>query len=328
MILIRFPKDIGKLEPYFYFALEDYVLNEVLQGEEAYFFTWEIKGVVIGKNQIIENEVNLDYLRAHKIKLFRRPTGGGTVYADERNTMFSIIAKRQENFSFKKYLSYIIDAVAKLGVNLEFSGRNDILFDGKKVSGNAFLQNPRGMLLHGTFLYDCDLETMVRAITPDDEKLVSKGIESVRSRVVNLKPYLHGMAQEELVTHWEKEITDREYVLSDQEIAMLQARSKKYATKEWIYHQQVAYTKTLKARINGGFFVHNLLLQDGKIKRFDLSGDFFELQPVENFTRHFVGTIYNQETLTKIASQLNFSDYFLDVHKESFMNLLLSGIIE
>jgi lipoate-protein ligase A len=327
MILVRHHHE-GNYEPYFYFALEDYLLNEVLKDGESYFFTWEIKGVVIGKNQIIENEVNLDFLKANDIKLFRRPTGGGTVYADENNTMFSMIARRQANFSFKEHLNHIIKAVEKLGVTLEFSGRNDILFQGKKVSGNAFLQNKNGMLLHGTFLYDANLETMIRSITPDDEKLVSKGIESVRSRVTNLKPYLGTITQRQLVAHFEKEITDQVYTLTDAEVAMLKERAKKYASKAWIFHQQAAYTKSLKARIGGGLFNLQLLLQEGKIKDFNISGDFFELQPLTDFTRQFIDVYYNKESLDALLSTINLNDYFLDVNKESFINLLYSGIIE
>lgn len=326
MILVKH-QNSGNFTPYFYFALEDYLLNEVLKEGESYFFTWVIKGVVIGHNQIIENEVNLDFLKANNIKLFRRPTGGGTVYADEHNTMFSIIAKRSENFSFKAHLSHIIKALEKLNVTLEFSGRNDLLYDGKKVSGNAFLQNKNGMLLHGTFLYDADLETMIRAITPDDEKLVSKGIESVRSRVTNLKPYLNGMTQEALIHHLEQEITNDVYELSDEEIKMLLKRSEKYATIEYLYHQQAAYTKEIKGRIEGGFFKMRLLLQEGKIKDFQLFGDFFTLRPLEEFTSLFINQYYNDETITKISNAINFNEYFLDVNKQSFLTLLKSGIL-
>lgn len=327
MILVKHQNN-GNFTPYFYFALEDYLLNEVLKGEEAYFFTWVIKGVVIGHNQIIENEVNLDYLKAHDIKLFRRPTGGGTVYADDNNTMFSMITKRDPNFSFKKYLNHIIKAMEKLDVSLEFSGRNDLLYDGKKVSGNAFLQNKNGMLLHGTFLYDADLETMIRAITPDDEKLVSKGIESVRSRVTNLKPYLNGRSQDEVIRFLEQEITNDVYVLSEEEITMLLERSKKYASKAYLYHQSAAYTKKLKGRIEGGQFTITLLLQDGRIKDMHVYGDFFALKDLSDFTKHFIGHYYNAQSLNDIMENLNFPEYFLDVKKESFMTLLYSGIIE
>lgn len=327
MILIRHHNE-GNLTPYFYFALEEYVLNELLKEGETYFFTWEIKGVVIGKNQIIENEVNLDYLNEQKIKLFRRPTGGGAVYADEENTMFSLITKRNENFSFKKHLQHIIDAVGLLNVPLTFSGRNDLLFDGKKMSGNAFLQNKNGMLLHGTFLYNCDLETMVRAITPSDEKLVSKGISSVRSRVVNLKPYLNGLSQKDLITHLEKTLTNTVYELSEEEVAMLLKRSEKFSAPEYIYHQQAMYTKTLKGRIAGGLFLISLDLHEGLIKNINFTGDFFHLQPLDSLVEKFINKRYNEETINKLFINLPLEEYFLDVSKAQFQELLMSGIIE
>lgn len=327
MILVKH-HNIGNYEPYFYFALEDYLLNEVLRDNQSFFFTWIIKGVVVGKNQIIENEVNLDYTTNNNIAIYRRPTGGGTVYADERNTMFSIVTKREQNFSFKKHLVHIINALKPLGVTLEFSGRNDILFEGKKVSGNAFLQNRNGMLLHGTLLYDCDLETMVRAITPSDEKLISKGVESVRNRVVNLKPYLKGLTQSDLIKHIEVTLTDEDYILSDKEIAMLKERAKKYASKEWIYRQQAAYTKTLKKRIPGGLFDISLTLQDGLIKAMNITGDFFDLRPVNELSEQFLEQVYNEKNMRRLLKKVGLKSYFLDLDEDAFSTLLLSGIIE
>src|SRR5690554_4104898 len=228
MILVKHQNE-GNLEPYFYFALEKYVLENLLKDDETYFFTWRIKGIVSGKNPVIENEINIPYVKANNIKFFRRPTGGGSVYADENNTMFTIITKRSgKDFSFKNHLVKIIEAFDKLGVNLEFSGRNDILLDGKKVSGNAFLQNKYGMLMHGTLMYDLDIETMVRALNPPDEKLISKGIASVRSRVNNLKPYLNGMSHDQLVNYLEEELTDRVYTLTKDEVKQLKIDGQTY----------------------------------------------------------------------------------------------------
>ncbi len=327
MILIRHHNE-GQLKPYFYFALEEYVLTHMLKDDETYFFTWEIHGVVIGKNQVIENEVNLEFLKEHKIDIYRRPTGGGCVYADHRNTMFSIITKRHnKEFSFKTYLSKIIDSMKLLDINIEFSGRNDLLFEGKKISGNAFLQNKHGMLMHGTFLYDCDLETMVRAITPSDEKLVSKGIDSVRSRVTNLKPYLRGLSQEQLIKHFENTLTNQTYELTEDDIKKINALAEKYQTKEWIYKKQPPYTKILKKRITGGLFEIKLDLEEGIIKQLSIQGDFFDKKSLIPFEKHFEQQPYDKTTIDRILQEDSIEDYILDVKQEEFKSLLEQGVL-
>ena len=327
MILIRHHNE-GNLKPYFYFALEEYVLTHLLKNDETYFFTWEIHGVVIGKNQVIENEVNLAYLKEQHIDVYRRPTGGGCVYADHRNTMFSIITKRaNKEFTFKTYLSKIIDSMKLLNINIEFSGRNDLLFEGKKISGNAFLQNKYGMLMHGTFLYDCDLETMVRAITPSDEKLVSKGIDSVRSRVTNLKPYLNGLTQEQLIKHFENTLTYQTYELSPEEIKTIHEMAKKYESKDWIYKKQPAYTKILKKRIPGGLIEIKLDLEEGIIKNIAIQGDFFDTQALKTFEDAFINQTYDKKTVDSILLKHPIESYILDAKTDDFKTLLYEGIL-
>lgn len=327
MILIRHQNE-GHLKPYFYFALEEYVLESLLKEDETYFFTWEISGVVVGKNQVIENEVNLDYLKSNGIEVYRRPTGGGCVYADHRNTMFSIVTKHvNKSFTFKPYLSKIIDAMQPLGLSIEFSGRNDLLFQGKKMSGNSFLQNKYGTLIHGTFLYDCDLETMIRAITPSDEKLISKGIDSVRSRVINLKPYLNGMSQAELIAHFEKTLTTRTYELTEHDLAIIHEKAKKYASPTWIYKKQPPYTKVLKKRITGGLFEVRLDLAHGFIRNMSIQGDFFDYQPLERFEKRFIGQPYDKKTMDQLLNDDPIDRYILDVKPEEFKELLYEGLL-
>ncbi|KND62504.1 lipoate--protein ligase family protein, partial [Candidatus Phytoplasma phoenicium] len=216
MILVKYNNKYKNLKPYFYFALEKYISENLLKNDEVFFFLWQIKGVVFGKNQIIENEINLDFVKKNKINFFRRPTGGGCVYNDQQTPLFSIITPyKDKQFNFKQYLGNIIEAFQQLGVKLEFSGRNDILFNKKKISGNSFIKNKNSVIIHGTILYDCDIDTMVRCITPSNEKLVSKGISSVSSRVTNLKKYLNGMTQTQLMLFLEQYLTNKEYVLNE-----------------------------------------------------------------------------------------------------------------
>lgn len=327
MILIKHNNE-GNFKAYFYFALEEYVMEHLLKDNEAYFFTWKIKGIVIGKNQVLENEVNLDYTKENNIEIFRRPTGGGTIYADENNTMFTMITKRTNNFSFKPYLQLVINAMKKLNVDLEFSGRNDLLIDGKKISGVAFLQNKYGVLIHGTYMYNVDIETMIRSITPNNEKLISKGIDSVRSRVANLKDYLGNIKEEDMIKHLEKEITTKEYVLSDEEIKMIEERAKFYESKDWRFKIQPTYSVKLSKRISGGLFNIDLELTRGNISNIKLTGDFFDLFPIEILEKALINEKYDKDVINNVLDNINIENMILDVKKEELLELLCSAIID
>ncbi|AOF54784.1 lipoate-protein ligase A [Maize bushy stunt phytoplasma] len=330
MILIQINR-ICDLKPYFYYALEQYVLNHLLKQnhEKSFFFIWKIKGVVVGKNQIIENEVNLDYLKEHKIPLFRRPTGGGCVYNDPQTPLFSIIAKKEKNFSFKPFLAKIVVALQKLGLNVEFSGRNDILLEGKKISGNAFMQNQNGMVTHGTLLYNCDFQTMINTITPNDQKLISKGIASVRSRVTNLKGYLPDMSQEKLMQYLTGALTDQTYVLSDQEIKSIEKDSLQFASNEFLFLTQPHHTKILKKRFSWGGLEIFLDIRFGLIEKMTLIGDFFHKEDnLEQFSKLFEGITYQTEKIQEVLEKTNIGFYILDATNDDFLSLLKEGILE
>ena len=177
----------------FYLAMEEYIAHN-RPGEDC-FFMWQVNPTVIfGRNQLMENEINFDYVRSHGIEYYRRKSGGGCVYADFSNIMFSYITDDfNVSFTFDRYLQLIAHTLNKLGVKAVASGRNDITVDGKKVSGNAFYRTSGRSIVHGTMLFDTNLEDLVLSITPNNEKLITKGIESVRKRVTNLKEYLGRM---------------------------------------------------------------------------------------------------------------------------------------
>lgn len=322
MILVKHHHE-GNLLPYFYFALEKYVLENLLKDNETYFFTWRIKGIVSGKNQVIQNEINFPYVKEHNIKFFRRPTGGGSVYADENNSMFSIITKRsKESFSFKTYLGKIIEAFKKLGVELEFSGRNDILLEGKKISGNAFLQNKYGMLMHGTLMYDLDVETMVRALNPPDEKLISKGIQSVRSRVNNLKPYLNGMTHDEMIQYLETELCDQVYELEPDEIKKIMEDAKFYQTDAFLYRMQPLYTQVVKNRFPWGGIEFKLDIQEGVIESMDIQGDFFELKEgLDDIKNLFIKQEWSYQQIQKIFNTIDIGTYILGSNNEQCLKM-------
>lgn len=173
----------------FWLAMEEFVAKSV---EEEAFFVWRVAPtVIIGRNQVLEAEVNLDYCRQHGVKVVRRKSGGGCVYADRDNIMISYISRRGDvQEIFDRYLSALTSCLCSLGLKAEKSGRNDILVNGRKVSGNAFHQLPDRSIVHGTLLYNTDFDALEEAIRPPVEKLQRHGVASVRQRVGNLKDHL------------------------------------------------------------------------------------------------------------------------------------------
>lgn len=173
----------------FWLAMEEFVAKSV---EEEAFFVWRVAPtVIIGRNQVLEAEVNLDYCRQHGVKVVRRKSGGGCVYADRDNIMISYISRRGDvQEIFGRYLSALTSCLCSLGLKAEKSGRNDILVNGHKVSGNAFHQLPDRSIVHGTLLYNTDFDALEEAIRPPVEKLQRHGVASVRQRVGNLKDHL------------------------------------------------------------------------------------------------------------------------------------------
>ena len=173
----------------FWLAMEEFVAKSV---DEEAFFVWRVAPtVIIGRNQVLEAEVNLDYCRRNGVKIVRRKSGGGCVYADRDNIMISYVSRRGDVAEiFERYLSALTSYLCSLGLKAEKSGRNDILVEGRKVSGNAFHQLPDRSIVHGTLLYNTDFDALEEAIRPPVEKLLRHGVASVRQRVGNLRDYL------------------------------------------------------------------------------------------------------------------------------------------
>ena len=215
----------------FYLAMEEFVAREV-EGEA--FFVWRVEPTVIfGRNQVLENEVNLEYCREHDVDVVRRKSGGGCVYSDLGNIMVSYVSRRGDvSEVFDRYMTALTEALRALGVPAEKSGRNDILVEGRKVSGNAFHQLPDRSIVHGTLLYSTDLEALTEAIRPPVEKLQRHGVESVRQRVMNLSEYVALMTEpddalkspEALVKYLVGYFTDGEIHLDENDLGVI-ARS-------------------------------------------------------------------------------------------------------
>ena len=173
----------------FYLAMEEFVAREI---DDDAVFVWRVAPtVIIGRNEELEAEVNLDYCRSHGVEIIRRKSGGGCVYSDKGNVMISCVFRRGEVAEvFEKYLDSLSECLCSIGLSAVKSGRNDILVNGRKVSGNAFQMLPGRSIVHGTLLYSTDLDALEEAIRPPVEKLERHGVSSVRQRVANLSEIL------------------------------------------------------------------------------------------------------------------------------------------
>jgi lipoic acid synthetase/lipoate-protein ligase A len=173
-------------------TLAEYLQKEqelVRTVQEPTLFTWIVSPTVIyGRHQSAEVEVNEEYCRANGIAVVQRKSGGGCVYADRGNLMTSYISPSTHSERvFEEFLQLLRDALAAKGLPAVTTAHNDVLVDGRKVSGNACYTTPTGTIVHGTMLFDVNLEAMVNAITPTSGKLAKHGVASVRQRVVNIK---------------------------------------------------------------------------------------------------------------------------------------------
>ena len=320
MKYVNYPKEeIRRLS--YYLATEEFLARNYPTDE--YFFMWQVKPTVIfGRNQLIENEVNLKYVKENNIKFYRRKSGGGCVYADFSNIMFSFITPTfNKDFVFSTYLNRVADILKKLGLNAYVSGRNDILIDGLKVSGNAFYQVNSKSIVHGTMLYNTDLSAMVKAITPDNEKLISKGIDSVRKRVTNVKDHLD-ITIEYFKDFIKKNIADEEITLTEADLSEISKIEETYLKDEFIYGKNPNYTVKKKKKTEAGIIEISLELKNNIVKRMNMLGDYFLIGDEDEFLNNFRNKEFTEEEFLKVMNKVNINDFIYNLSKEEFLQIL------
>lgn len=307
----------------FYLAMEEFVARYLNEAE--CFFMWQVNPTVIfGRNQLIENEVNLDYCRANQIETYRRKSGGGCVYADRSNIMFSYITQDiNVRFTFDKYLRMVAHVLRKLGVNAEASGRNDIHIDGKKVSGNAFYHLPGKSIVHGTMLFNTDMENLVRSITPSNEKLISKGVESVRQHVTNLSEYL-SIDIEEFKSFVRQQMCDEAIRLTPEQVLTIEKIEKEYVSDEFIYGNNPRYTLIKKEHTpSAGELEIRIELKNGMIKNLNVMGDYFLVGDLDKELIARLQNVPYEETAVRQALEgVRIEDIIMHLTVDEFVKAL------
>ena len=319
-------------DPTFNLALEEYVLKE-LDSDEDFILLWQnAKSVIIGRNQNTYEEINHELVKEHDVQVVRRITGGGAVYHDLGNLNFSFITKSlKDNLNnYRKFTDPVIKVLNDLGVPAEFQGRNDIVVDGKKISGNAQAWHKNKMLHHGTILFDADLSFISNVLNVKQDKFQSKGIKSNRARVTNIKPFLsvnidinvfklkllHALLKTE-------DISSLSYQLSEVELNKIKSlKIRKYQDWQWNYGESPNSQIVREKRFSGGNLQLHFNLENGSIKNLKIFGDFLDTGDIQLISTKLDSTPYDKEICKEKLLMLEFHRIFDNISLDEFMTCL------
>ena len=321
-ILLPKPDTIHQLP--FYFAVEEYVARHYT--DDDYFMGWRVNPtVMLGRNQLIDNEVNTDYCKEHKIDIFRRKSGGGCIYADKGCIQFSYISRSvNANEAFAAYMQRMADLLKGLKIDAQLSGRNDILINGTKVSGCAFYQLSNRSVLHNSLLFDTQLDHLSNALTPAKEKLQSKGVASVRQRVTNVATYtqLDILA---FMDYVRQEMCGTEVLeLTEEDMKEVAEIEKELASDDFVYGKNPKYSLIRKHRFEGvGTLEAHIELKNNIIGSINMVGDYFLLGDIDHdFLSLLKGCEFTREAVEERLEDIDLSTIIRGLKLRQFLRLL------
>lgn len=318
-------------DPYFNIAAEEYVLKHFTSD---CFMLWRNEPcIIVGMHQNTMSEINLDYVKEHGIKVVRRLSGGGAVFHDLGNLNFTFIANVESGdnlVDFRKFTLPVIQALRTLGVNAEFAGRNDLVIDGKKFSGNAAHVYKNRVMHHGTLLFSSKMSDLTGALNVDPSKFIDKGVKSVRSRVTNISEHLKQDLtvlefRDLIMKHILGTTSDAEmYRFTDEDtLAIAKLRDEKYSTPEWNFGTLPGYTFSKKLKTTGGHIEVALVVESGIIRNARIFGDYFFIKDPAEIERALTGAPHQADELKKRIAAFNLDDYFLNITPEEILNTMI-----
>lgn len=328
---MKFIDNLGITDPRINLAIEEYALKRLPDRDDYLLFYINEPSIIIGKNQNTIEEINADYVNEHHIHVVRRLSGGGAVYHDLGNLNFSFITNDDgESFhNFRKFTEPVVQALKQLGVEADLTGRNDIQVGERKISGNAQYSTKGRMFSHGTLLFDSEMENVVSALKVNAEKIQSKGIKSIRSRVANITEFLdRKMTIEEFrqaILHsifGGSEV--EEYKLTEEDWTNIHELSKsRYQSWDWNYGKSPKSNYRSSKRFDHiGTVEVQLDIEKGRIKEANIYGDFFGVRDVAELEEKLQNIPYDRSTVTAKLSDVNLQEFFGNLDRESFVSLL------
>lgn len=319
--------------PYFNIALEEYCLMHVDPGED-YFLLWQNEpSIIIGRNQNTLEEINQRFVKERGIKVVRRISGGGAVYHDLGNLNFTFISRVEPGrpINFSVFVNPIINVLRELGVDATLVGRNDIVAYGKKISGNAQRLYRRKFLHHGTLLFDVNIEDLAEALNVSADKIESKGIKSIRSRVGNIREFLkEDMTIDEFRERLQRRLSNdyesEEIKLPEEAILRISETAKdKFASWAWTYGESPPFNYRFEKRFPGGkvgVFIH---IKEGLIRECKFYGDYLGVLETEGFEAGLKGLKYDPQTVEKAMEGMDLTSYFGPITRNELLEIMFSG---
>lgn len=322
----------GITDPRMNLAIEEYAVKTMDVDKDSYLlFYVNEPSIIIGKNQNTIEEINTSFVEDNGIHVVRRISGGGAVYHDHGNLNFSFITKDDgDSFrNFAKFTEPVIEALAQLGVKAELLGRNDILVDGKKISGNAQFATKGRMFSHGTLMFDTEIDTVVKALRVKKDKIESKGIKSIRSRVANISDYLEepmtidAFKREILksVFGGEENIQYVEWTEDDWD-NIRQLSEEKYQQWEWNYGRSPKFNIQHSERFPVGGIDVRLQVNKGRMEDVHIYGDFFGVGEVEQIEEALTGELYNRESIAAALESIDVEKVLGGITRDQFIHVM------
>ena len=314
---------------YFNLAMEEYFLKNT---NEDIFLLWQNENsIIVGKNQNTLSEINYDYVKENNIKVVRRLSGGGAVFHDLGNINFTFISCNDNSFSdFKKFTMPIVEALKELNVHAEFSGRNDLLIDGQKFSGNAQYNYKNKVMHHGTLLFSSEINDLSNALKVKPSKFQGKSVKSVKSRVTNISSHLDKkMTVLEFKDYLMDFINKRDknshfYELNDKDVESINKLvEEKYSTWEWNFGYSPKYSLNNELKYPGGNVEFSLDVHDGLIKDIKFFDDFFGKEDISFIENKLRNVKHNEYSIKSALEDVDINNYFLNCN----IDILVSGIM-
>jgi lipoate-protein ligase A len=315
-------------------ALEEWAVRNLdLENEDYLLFYINRNAIIIGKHQNTIEEINSEYVKKKNIQVVRRISGGGTVYHDDGNLNFSFLTKfsPESIHNFKKFTHPVIKTLNELGVKAELNGRNDITVDGRKISGNAQFSNTKAMFSHGTVLFDSNLDDVVEALNVKIDKIESKGIKSIRSRVGNISEYL---TQKMNIFDFRQKLIESIFGSSEnypvynlrdsQWKEVYDLANSKYRNWDWNYGRSPEFNIQKVKRFDFGQIDARIDVKDGVIQNIKIYGDFLAHGDTIDIESKLIGKKYREDEMCEALEGLDLKHHLGDISKEGFVKFLLA----